>query len=624
MKQKALTGVLVAAAALVAFAAAAIAGVSAGTDTQVALAVPAPAEGFSVAILADRTTGSDSGLAVLERAVAEINLLKPDLVLHIGDFVPGYIRDMNQWEQDIQRVKAILAHLEAPLFPLAGNHDVITGTGDPKDRRGEELYRRYFGPLYYSFDYRGTHFICLYTEETLESEPRFGKAQLDWLAKDLAGNKAGRIFVFLHKPVWEYPNAGWDAVHALLRQHPVGAVIAGHFHHYYKSESKDGIQYYVLGVTGARTFSPELAGGLEHYCMLHIGPDGFRLALVKPGSVLADDYITNTDYKNMERLRLLSGAETGVEAPIRSPELGATDGQVAVVVTNPLAVPLRTVVSRVARGSPWTFQPPAQSLLIGPGGREHVYVRIRSPQVDAQHLVVPEVEVQYTYVDGKGRTVPITLSRRVPLLREARVRLSEAPVSLDGEANEEAWRQAPVLSTAVWQTSPFETGKPGPTFRLIAARAGLYFYAESPDAIISDFRGGRILSDALFVGAVPAAQSQGVNGKGLPVVVIFPFGPAGSEQALRASWDAKSPVGTPAQGVHVAAKVLENRKGWRCEGIVPWDALLAGELGAAQELFFNMGAWDNDGDLFTELYSWAPTSDVTEWGRLLIDQASGR
>jgi len=624
MKRRVLVGLLIATAALVAFAAAAVAGVNAGTDTQVTLAVPAPAEGFSVAILADRTTGPDSGLAVLERAVAEINLLKPDLVVHIGDFVPGYIRDMNQWEQDIQRVKGILARLEAPLFPLAGNHDVITGTGDPNDRRGEELYKRYFGPLYYSFDYRDTHFVCLYTEETLESDPRFSKAQLDWLEKDLAGSKAGRIFIFLHKPVWEYPNAGWDAVHALLRQHPVRAVIAGHFHHYYKSESRDGIQYYVLGVTGGRTFSPELAGGLEHYCMLRIDAAGFRLALLRPGGVIADDYITNTDYKNMERLRLLSGAETGVEVPIRSPELGPTDGQAAVVVTNPLAMPLRAAVTGVARGGLWTFQPPTQSLLIGPGGREHVQVGIRSPQVEAERLVVPEVEVQYTYVDSKGRTVPITLPRRIPLFREVHVGLSEAPVSLDGEANEAAWREAPVVSTSVWQATPFETGKPGPTFRLIAARTGLYFYAESADAIISNFRGSRILSDALFIGATSAAQNPEGNGKALPVVVIFPFGPAGSEEALRATWDPKSPAGAPAQGVRVAAKVLDDRKGWHCEGFVPWAALLGEGSGAPQDLRFNIGAWDNDGDFFTELFSWAPTGDATEWGQLHITEAGRR
>ena len=63
-----------------------------------------------------------------------------------------------------------------------------------------------------------------------------------------------------------------------------------------------------------------------------------------------------------------------------------------------------------------------------------------------------------------------------------------------------------MLSTAVWQASPFETGKAGPTFRMIAVGKGLYFYAESADTIISDFRGSRMLSDAIFLGATSAGR----------------------------------------------------------------------------------------------------------------------
>jgi UDP-2,3-diacylglucosamine pyrophosphatase LpxH len=609
----------IALAACTLVAARAAAGVNIGTDTQVAPSVPAPAQGYTVAILADRTAGSDAGLAVLDRAVAEINLLKPDLVVHIGDLVPGYIRDMDRWEQDIARVKAILGRLEAPIFPVAGNHDVITGTDNPDDRRGEELYKRYFGPLYYSFDYRDTHFIVLYTEETLRSAPRLSQTQLDWLQKDLSASTTRQIFIFLHKPVWEYPDAGWDAVHEMLRQHPVRAVIAGHFHHYYKSVQRDGIQYYVLGVTGGQLFSPELAGGLEHYCMLRIEPDGFRLALVKPGSVLADDYIGNDDYKNMERLRLLSEAETGVAVPIRSPENGSTDEQAAVTVTNPLDVPLKVVVTGVARGGVWTFSPEARTLAVQPGGREHVSLGVRSPQVPAERLVAPEVEVEYTYVDSRGRNVPIVLPRRIPLMREVEAPATQAAISLDGQATEEAWRQTPLLTTLVWRASPYETGEPGPTFRILSTGAGLYFYAESSDSVISDFRADRILSDALFVGAVPPSELSGRDLKALPVVVIFPFSRQGSSQALRAFWDPVSPVGVEAQGVHVVTKVLADRKGWRCEGFVPWDVLLADPAQHPQEMLFNMGAWDNDGDLFTELHSWAPTADAAEWGRLSLE-----
>lgn len=621
MKRSALIVLLTAVCLSFPFAAPAVAQVNAGTDASAELSPPVPAEGFTIGILGDRTGGEESGLAVLELAVAELNLLKPAFVVHIGDMVPGYIRDMRQWERDVRRVKEILDRLEVPFFPVAGNHDVITGTDDPDDHRGEELYKRYFGPLYYSFDQGKAHFVFLYTEEALQSRPRFSRVQLEWLRQDLSRSEAQHVFVFMHKPLWEYADAGWDEVHAILRQHPVRAVIAGHFHHYYRSKKQDGIQYYVIGVTGGQLFSPELAGGLEHYCLLRIERDGHRLALVKPGYILPDDHIDEPDYKNMEVLRRLSRQETGVAAAIRSPELRAVDERLAVRVANPLDRPLRAVVRGVSRGGSWTFSPPATALIIEPGRHRYAYLGVRSGAVLPARLVVPEVEIQYTYVDAKGRSVPIVLSRRVPLVREVTAALGKPVIALDGRSDEGAWRTAPVLTTAIWQTSPYETGEAGPVFRVLTSGAGIYFHVESKDADISSFQGHRILSDALFVGAVSAPEKQpAADLTDVPVVVIFPFGPAGAGQALRAFWDPKRPVGLEAPGVHIASFVRPDGTGWRCEGFVPWDVLLAQGAEPGEEVYFNIGAWDNDGDLFTELHSWAPTGDASQWGRLVLKE----
>ncbi len=599
--------------------------VNAGTDSAVTLAVPAPAEGFTVAILGDRTTGVPAGLAVLRQAVDELNLLKPDLVIHIGDLVPGYLRDMDQWERDIAQVQSILAGLKAPLLPLAGNHDVITGTGNVNDHRGEELFKDHFGPLYYSFDYRNVHFICLYTDEALQSAPRLSDAQVRWLREDLDRAKARSIFVFMHKPLWEYPDAGWDAIHQMLKAHPVRAVFAGHFHHYYKSDLRDGIQYYVIGVTGGSVFDTELAGGLTHYCLLHITPDGYTLALVRPGSVLPDDYIRRDDFKAMEAIRFLTPDQTGVEAPVSSPELGPVSGQVAVYVTNPTDRALDVTVRGNARGGSWSFRPESATIRVEPGWRRTVVLGIGSPQVGPLGLVAPQVEVQYTYIDSRGRPVPLVLPRRIPVRRELHAEVTSRRIDIDGSAKEEVWQHAPPLTTARWTASPYETTEAGPTFRVLPADGGLYFYADSPDATVSDFRGEQVLCDAIFIGALEA--TKGFDASALqhaPVVVVYPFGSQARGQAMRAFWDPKRPVGAEVPGVRVETVVLPDGRGWHCEGFVPWDVLLGAAVRAPETLRFNIGAWDNDGDLFTELHSWEPTAGPSEWGDLVLEPPAAR
>jgi hypothetical protein len=596
---------------------AALADLNPGTPSAVELSEPVARGTLRVAILADRTTGVDAGLEVLRQAVREINLLRPDLVLHIGDLVPGYTRDLEQWEADVDRVQAILGELEAPLFPVAGNHDVITGTDDRTDRRGEQIHMERFGPLYYSFDCGDVHFVCLYTEETLQSEPRLSSAQKEWLRADLEATDARDTFVFMHKPLWEYEGSGWGEVHGLLAAHRTRAVFGGHFHHYYKSTERDGIQYYVLGVTGGRTFSPELAGGLEHYCLLDVDAQGYSLALVKPGAILADDYIVSADFKAMEALRFLTPEETGVQTPFPSPERGPIAGEVAVEVTNPLAVPLPVSVRGVGHRGEWVFSPPGTTLILAPGDRRTVFLGLSSPRVAAERLLVPMVEVQYTYTDSRGRTVPIALRRRVPLVRRCSLRLSAESVSPDGLADESCWQDAPLLSTALYHVSPFETGETGPAFRLIATRAGLYVHVKAEDSHVSSFRGERMLSDALFVGGIPLSAAGGLDDlSDVPVVIVYPFSDSAEGAAERAFWDPRTPAGVPVQGVHAAGSRLADGEGWQCEAFVPWDLLGGSPLPPSEPLLFNVGAWDNDGELFTDLYSWASTGSAAHWGVL--------
>jgi hypothetical protein len=206
------------------------------------LNLPAPARtstGATLAILGDLApayVGGNTSEKYLQMAVRQLNLLRPDLVLTVGNLVPGLTRDGRAYIQQVQQVRRELDTLDMPWYPCAGERDLESGTRDPADRRFEALYRQHQGPLYYSIDTGNTHIVVLNSEERLAdgADRGIGEAQLRWLRNDLnrtfdnatggggAGGGGGArtrwVVVILHRPLWRNGEAtnGWARAHELL------------------------------------------------------------------------------------------------------------------------------------------------------------------------------------------------------------------------------------------------------------------------------------------------------------------------------------------------------------------------------------------------------------------------
>jgi hypothetical protein len=272
------------------------------------LKLPPPPAGDTsptIAILGDLASpppsvGTSTG-KYLKMAVAQLNLLRPEVVLSVGNLVPGLTRDGAQYVRQVQAVRSVLDTLEMPWYPCAGVQDVSSGTRIPGDRRFEQLYQRYQGPLYYSLDTGTVHVIVLNSEETLgktaggSGGEGIGDGQLSWLKGDLnrvfeaAGKRPQWILVLVHRPLWRQEDGSaasggrrnaaakeagnWSRVHDVLVQFNrrpivsvegvggdtgaeargprVVAVIAGGEQAYSMEPTRDGIRYYVLGSTAA-------------------------------------------------------------------------------------------------------------------------------------------------------------------------------------------------------------------------------------------------------------------------------------------------------------------------------------------------------------------------------------
>jgi len=183
------------------------------------------------------------------KAVEDVNALdpQPDFVLFGGDLAQLGRPD------ELALGQQILKELKAPVRMMVGEHDWYLDLG--------EKWKEMFGPDFYSFDYKGIHFVTLnsvvekdfwtakgYTPEqrmaivsglddNRQSPFEVGEPQRQWLSKDLAKiDKKTPIVVFSHSPLyklyknWNFWTDDAEQVQQILQPFETVSVIHGHTH----------------------------------------------------------------------------------------------------------------------------------------------------------------------------------------------------------------------------------------------------------------------------------------------------------------------------------------------------------------------------------------------------------
>lgn len=258
---------------------------------------------FQFAVIGDRTGGADPQ-GVFVRAMDQLNLLRPEFVINVGDMIEGYADDpataVAQWEE----VEGIVERLDMRFFYTVGNHDLGNETM-------EQVWRERRGPTYYHFVYRGVLFLVLNSEDPSNPVPddieektaiykklqeedpaaaqamlaefmeslasyrmpaNFSDEQVAYFEKALAEQPDVRwTFVFLHQPAWENPGEGFLAIEKLLQDRPY-TFVAGHLH-YYELEERLGRDYITMGPAGA-SWHKDGGGNVDHILWVTMTHEG--------------------------------------------------------------------------------------------------------------------------------------------------------------------------------------------------------------------------------------------------------------------------------------------------------------------------------------------------------------
>lgn len=258
---------------------------------------------------------------LVKEVASQIAGLKPRFVVATGDLV----MDVNgaTTEKRVRDLYSAFGEGTAPiadrLLTLPGNHE-MAGTGaksfeGDQNLLGEGAYSRLRGPLYYSFDHAGVHFVLLHatrvnTPGKVGGGYRDGltDAELEWLRQDLAHVAPDvPLALFMHEPPRGFANR--DAFAALIQDRPVIGMFAGHTHNVVTYDFAGAPVWESGAVSGSWWAGPERKnpcpdGSAPGYRLIYVTPEGSLETLYRgewnPAAAELQSVVWDADTRRIE------------------------------------------------------------------------------------------------------------------------------------------------------------------------------------------------------------------------------------------------------------------------------------------------------------------------------------
>jgi len=274
-------------------------------------------ESFIFGIIADRSGGNPIiGWPYFEDAIRTMNVLHPDFVFMPGDLIDCYINRpdskgvadnfLKEFKDQFDLFTHFTNKLEMPLYFIPGNHDLPVPEMIPP-------YVERFGKLWYSFDYRGVHFIGLNTEANPGGENGFTEEQVQWAIQDIAtSSEARHTIVFMHNPVWYGKGLlydQWVRMEDALKGRKY-TVIAGHYHKL-STTIRNGRPYYVMATSGGSQRKPNnfYRGRTHHTALVKVEGDTLHLSILELGATHSIDQVSKAR-RPIEKIEIISSLQS--------------------------------------------------------------------------------------------------------------------------------------------------------------------------------------------------------------------------------------------------------------------------------------------------------------------------
>lgn len=261
-------------------------------------------EKFTFAVFSDLTGGERK--RIFEIAVAQLALLRPELIINVGDLVEGSTEDLGEVETQWNSFDERADRAVAPIFYVGGNHDL---TGAVLKRVWDQRY----GRSYYHFVYKNTLFLILDTEDNTPerrqeifearnyaievAETRgwdaFGRTEYANMPENAAGNITAEqsqyfqdviaanpdvqwTFLFMHKAAWKRDDVQtFTAIERALGERPY-TVFHGH-EHVYEHAVRNNRDYIQLATTGGVQL-PKNGRSMDHVTLVTVSESGADIA----------------------------------------------------------------------------------------------------------------------------------------------------------------------------------------------------------------------------------------------------------------------------------------------------------------------------------------------------------